>query len=114
MIKCKIFQGDPIKDDNGKVFQFIRNGKVDKGHNHFCSQREFELEVKKWNLLLGYYTDAYDKDDNLIWSNYQDVEVKSDNLAELRIEYKELSGEDADKRWKENKLIEKINELKEK
>lgn len=39
-------------------------------------------------------------------------EVKDDKLAELKVEYEKLSGQKAHHLWKEDKLVEKIEELK--
>jgi hypothetical protein len=112
IIKCRIFRGTKFEDESGEI-KFLFNEKIDKGYDHFVNSQEFELEVKKWNLLLGYFTDAYDEKGNIFWSNYQDVEEKPD-LPKLRLEYKELSGEEAKKNWGAKKLTEEIDKLKEK
>jgi hypothetical protein len=109
MIKCRVFRGEKM-DDNGAI-KFFLDGKLDNGFDHVITPRDFEMEVKKWHHLLGYSTDAYDENGKLFWSNYREVEEKPD-LDLLRKEYQELSGEEADKRWKENKLLSEIEKLK--
>lgn len=112
MIKCRIFTGTKFEDEKGEI-KFVKEqvGKsnvIDKGYIDYYDEKEFKLRIQKYAHLMGFSVDAYDKDDKIFWSNYRE----ESELDKLRKEYLELSGEEADKRWKENKLSDEINKLK--
>lgn len=114
MIKCRVFTGSKLKD--GNKFRFTKdqvNGEqiIDEGYIDYYDKKEFELRIKKYAKLMGFSIDAYNEKDEIFWSNYQELEEKPD-LDQLRSEYKELSGEEADTRWKDKRLSEEINKLK--
>lgn len=121
MVKIRIFTGVQYTDENG-VVKFMNENttprSIDNGYIDFVDQKEFELKIKKYGLALGMCIDAYDKEDNIFWSNYQDVEKTfkkddSDKLELLRKEYKELTGEDAKKSYGIKGLEKEIAKIKE-
>ena len=116
VIKCKIFTGTKF-EDGGNV-RFMTEGvnnvnTIDKGYFDFFDLKEFKLHIQVFALAMGMYIDAYDKNDNIFWSNYQEVDEAPDVDA-LRKEYKELSGEDSKGNWGVKKLVSEIKILKEK
>ena len=111
-IRCRIFRGILVEEGGEPKFFNEETRKPDLGYDHWCTQREYNVEMLQFGQVLGYHFDAYEGD-KLIHSTYREVEEKPD-IEELRKQYKELSGEEADKRWKENKLISEITKLKEK
>ena len=116
-VKCKIYKGDITFEDNGNV-RFIDRStkKTDHGYTDYYDEKEFKMHIQPLAKTLGLNVDAFDKDDNLFWSNYRDVkEVKQsdpDELEYLRLEYSELSGEEAKGNWGIPKLTKELEKLK--
>jgi hypothetical protein len=118
MIKCQIFRGQKFTDENGKT-KFMNQGKVEQPTIDYFDEVGFEKNIKKNAGLQGLKIDAFDKDGNIYWSNYQDVSIlekvepKVDNELEiLKKKYFELSGEEAKGNWGVKKLTELITNFK--
>lgn len=139
MIKCKIFTGTKFEDE-GKV-RFMHegvNGKntIDEGYFDYFDEKEFKLHIQVYASLMGKHIDAYDKDGNIFWSNYLNLEkIEADNadrialekqkadekakkeaeeLEKLQKQYKELSGEEAKKTFGIRGLKQEIAKLTDK
>lgn len=116
MIKCRVFRGQKYME-NGKI-KFLFNGNVEKGTIDYFDEKAFEMNIKKNAFLMGLSIDALDENDNVYWSNYQDVKEipkeEAPDIEELKQEYFELSGEEAKGNWGVPKLTKEIETLKEK